>query len=217
MFAKNKKTILKLMKNYFILIFTLLSLKNMAQTDAKIKFQKNKYDLAVSYYKKSDFVNALDQFSIASKIKPENEIAQESLKKIDTLKEILRKDILDKVNGTWLLPGDKPLWSLNANEEFKNKTVDELVEIGNNKILFYEQDRVTKVKKLIKTEDLVYYNADKSDSLFSVIILSDGTIWNCSIDPSSNVLHVINIAKKDENGIDKIEEDNLEAYYKKAI
>jgi len=95
--------------------------------------------------------------------------------------------------------------------------VDELVEIGNNKILFYEQDRVTKVKKLIKTEDLVYYNADKSDSLFSVIILSDGTIWNCSIDPSSNVLHVINIAKKDENGIDKIEEDNLEAYYKKAI
>ena len=217
MFAKNKKTILKLMKNYFILIFTLLSLKNMAQTDAKIKFQKNKYDLAVSYYKKSDFVNALDQFSIASKIKPENEIAQESLKKIDTLKEILRKDILDKVNGTWLLAGDKPLWSLNANEEFKNKTVDELVEIGNNKILFYEQDRVTKVKKLIKTEDLVYYNADKSDSLFSVIILSDGTIWNCSIDPSSNVLHVINIAKKDENGIDKIEEDNLEAYYKKAI
>lgn len=217
MFAKNKKTILKLMKNYFILIFTLLSLKNMAQTDAKIKFQKNKYDLAVSYYKKSDFVNALDQFSIASKIKPENEIAQESLKKIDTLKEILRKDILDKVNGTWLLAGDKPLWSLNANEEFKNKTVDELVEIGNNKILFYEQDRATKVKKLIKTEDLVYYNADKSDSLFSVIILSDGTIWNCSIDPSSNVLHVINIAKKDENGIDKIEEDNLEAYYKKAI
>jgi len=89
MFAKNKKTILKLMKNYFILIFTLLSLKNMAQTDAKIKFQKNKYDLAVSYYKKSDFVNALDQFSIASKIKPENEIAQESLKKIDTLKEMI--------------------------------------------------------------------------------------------------------------------------------
>lgn len=217
MFAKNIKTNLKLMKNYFILIFTLLSLKNMAQTDAKIKFQKNKYDLAVSYYKKSDFVNALDQFSIASKIKPENEIAQESLKKIDTLKEILRKDILEKVNGTWLLAGDKPLWTMNANEEFKNKKVDELVEISNNKILFYEQDRATKVKKLIKTEDLVYYNADKSDSLFSVIILSDGTIWNCSIDPNSNVLHVINIAKKDENGIEKIEEDNVEAYYKKAI
>lgn len=205
------------MKNYLILIILLFSLKIAAQNDAKAKFQKNKYELAVSYYKKSDFVNALDQFSIASKIRPENEIGQESIKKVDSLKEILRKEILEKVNGTWLMTGDKPSWTVNANDNFKKKLVDELVEIGNNKILFYEVDRKTKAKKLIKTEDLVYYNMDKSDALFSAFILSDGTIWNCTVDDKSKVLHVINIAKKGEKGVEKITENNEEVFYKKAI
>ncbi|OIV43696.1 hypothetical protein [Flavobacterium johnsoniae] len=205
------------MKNYLILIILLFSLKIAAQNDAKTKFQKNKYELAVSYYKKSDFVNALDQFSIASRIKPENEIGQEAIKKVDTLKEILRKEILERVNGTWLMTGDKPIWTVNGNENFKNKEVDEVIEVNDNKILFYEQDRKTKVRKLIKTEDLVYYNMDKSDSLYSAIILSDGSVWNCSIDDKSKVLHIINIARKGQNGVEKITQDNQEVYYKKEL
>jgi hypothetical protein len=205
------------MKNYLILIILLFSLKIAAQNDAKTKFQKNKYELAVSYYKKSDFVNALDQFSIASRIKPENEIGQEAIKKVDTLKEILRKEILERVNGTWLMTGDKPIWTVNGNENFKNKEVDEVIEVNDNKILFYEQDRKTKVRKLIKTEDLVYYNIDKSDSLYSAIILSDGSVWNCSIDDKSKVLHIINIARKGQNGVEKITQDNQEVYYKKEL
>lgn len=205
------------MKNYLILIILLFSLNIAAQNDSKTKFQKNKYDLAVSYYKKSDFVNALDQFSIASRIKPDNEIGQESMKKLDTLKEILRKEILEKVNGSWLMTGDKPSWTLNAIENFKNKDFDEVLEVNDNKILFYEQDRKTKVKKLIKTEDLVYYNIDKSDALYSAIILSDGSVWNCTIDDKSKVLHIINIAKQGENGIEKITQDNQEVYYKKEL
>lgn len=205
------------MKNYLILIILLFSLKIAAQNDSKTKFQKNKYDLAVSYYKKSDFVNALDQFSIASRIKPDNEIGQESMKKLDTLKEILRKEILEKVNGSWLMTGDKPSWTLNASENFKNKDFDEVIEVNDNKILFYEQDRKTKVKKMIKTEDLVYYNMDKSDALYSAIILSDGSVWNCTIDDKSKVLHIINIAKQGENGVEKITQDNQEVYYKKEL
>lgn len=205
------------MKNYLILIILLFSLNIAAQNDSKAKFQKNKYDLAVSYYKKSDFVNALDQFSIASRIKPDNEIGQESMKKLDTLKEILRKEILEKVNGSWLMTGDKPSWTLNASENFKNKDFDEVLEVNDNKILFYEQDRKTKVKKLIKTEDLVYYNIDKSDALYSAIILSDGSVWNCTIDDKSKVLHLINIAKQGQNGVEKITQDNQEVYYKKEL
>jgi hypothetical protein len=205
------------MKNYLILIILLFSLNIAAQNDSKTKFQKNKYDLAVSYYKKSDFVNALDQFSIASRIKPDNEIGQESMKKLDTLKEILRKEILEKVNGSWLMTGDKPSWTLNASENFKNKDFDEVLEVNDNKILFYEQDRKTKVKKLIKTEDLVYYNIDKSDALYSAIILSDGSVWNCTIDDKSKVLHLINIAKQGQNGVEKITQDNQEVYYKKEL
>ena len=202
-------------KKYFTVIILLFVIKSFAQNDAKAKFQKNKYELAVSCYKKLDFINALDLFSVASKIKPENELGQESIKKVDTLKCLLRKNMMQKALGTWKLTGDKPMWAVKTTKDSQNVLVDEFVEISENKILFYEQDKKTLAKKTIKTENLVYYNKDKSDSLFSAIILSDGTIWNCTVDDKSHVLHVINIARQTENGIEKIENENLERYYLK--
>jgi hypothetical protein len=202
------------MKNYLIIVFLLLSVGIFAQDDSKTKFQKNKYELAVSCYKKADFKNALDLFSVASKIKPENELGKESIKKVDSLKSILRKDIINKALGVWKMTGDKPVWAV-KNTVDTEKPVDAFIEITKTQIVFYEQDKKTRVKKVIKTEDLVYYNKDKSDSLFSAVILSDGTIWNCNINDASNVLHVINIAKQTENGVQKIESENLERYYLK--
>lgn len=202
------------MKNYFILVFMLFSVKNIAQTDAKIKFQKNKYDLAVSYYKKADFKNALDLFSIASKLKPENELGKESIKKVDALKTILRDEALSYIVGTWKMAGDKPTWAQTGNIE-KNE-IEEMVEISKEKILFYEMDKKTQIKKMVKAEDLKYYNKDASDAAFSDIILSDGTIWSCLLNKETNVLRVINVAKKTETGIEKITSDNEEAYFVKV-
>ena len=202
------------MKNYLNIVFLLLAISTFAQNDAKAKFQKNKYELAISYYKKSDFKNALDLFSVASKIRPENELGQESIKKVDTLKSILRKDIMEKAVGIWKMTGDKPVWAVKTAND-SQKQVDEFVEITQNKIVFYEQDKKTLAKKIVITEDLIYYNKDKSDSLFSAIILSDGTIWNCTISENASTLHVINIAKQTEKGVEKIENENPEYFYMK--
>lgn len=201
------------MKNYLIVIILLFSVKSIAQNASKETFQKNKYELALSYFKKSEYVKALDLFSIASKIKPESKIGEDALKKVDTLKEILRKDILAKVSGTWLVTGNKPIWTLTANEDFKNKKVDKLIEVGQDKILFYEQDRKSKVKTLVKTEDLLYFNDDRSDSLYSAVILSDGRIWDCILNEDSKVMRAINIAKYGKKGVQKITESNSEVYF----
>lgn len=204
------------MKKPLIFLFLLFASKIIAQSDPKVAFQKTRYELGISYYKKADFLKALDLFSIASKIKPENELGKEAVKKVDTLKNMLRRDIMQKVIGTWKMNGDKPLWSVDAASNTSAKTVEELVEINQNQILFYETDTKTKVKKLIKSEDLKYYNKEQCDALFSAIILSDGTIWNCSLDEGGDVLHVINIAKQTENGIEKITSNNLERFYSKV-
>ncbi|QOG04258.1 hypothetical protein [Flavobacterium sp. MDT1-60] len=204
------------MKKPLIFLVLLFSCTIIAQNDPKVAFQKTRYELAVSCYKKADFVKALDLFSIASKIKPENELGKESVKKVDCLKTMLRKSIMDKVIGTWKMNGDKPLWAVNAASNTNYKTIEELVEINQKQILFYELDTKTKAKKLIKSEDLAYYNKDQSDALFSAIILSDGTIWNCSLNEGADILHVINIAKQTENGVEKIKADNLERFYSKV-
>ena len=204
------------MQKALFFIVLLISFKSVAQNDSKAAFQKSRYDLAMSYYQKSDFVKALDLFSIASKIKPENQLGKDAFKKIDTLKTMLRKNILSKIIGTWKMTGDKPIWSVNANLKSNVNGIEELIEISQSKIVFYEQDLKTKVKKTIKSEDLAYYNKDESDALFSAVILSDGTIWSCLLNDDSTVLHVINIAKQTEKGIEKITSDNLERYFSKV-
>jgi len=202
------------MKNTFVLIVLLNTLQFFGQNDQKAAFQKNKYDLAVSYYKKADFVKAIDLFSLAAKIKPENEIGKEAVKKVDTLKGLLRKEILSHVIGTWKKTGNQPTWST-ASASTNQASFDEVVEIKENEILFYEVDKKTKVKKLLKTENLVYNDSNSCVSAFSEIILSDGTIWNCSLNEKSNILHVINVAVKTEEGIQKINSNNEEGYYVK--
>jgi len=210
----NKKPTVYIMKNTFVLIVLLNTLQFFGQNDQKAAFQKNKYDLAVSYYKKADFVKAIDLFSLAAKIKPENEIGQEAVKKVDTLKEILRKEILSHVIGTWKKTGNQPVWSTTTTST-NQSSFDEVVEIKENELLFYEVDKKTKVKKLLKTENLVYNDAKSYVSVFSEIILSDGSIWNCSLNEKLNVLHVINVAVKTEEGIQKINSNNEESYYVK--
>lgn len=199
------------MKKYHILLGLLLSFKSFAQNDSKTAFQKSRYELAVSYYKKADFRKALDLFSIASKLKPENELGKESTKQVDALKTILRNDVLSRVVGKWKLTGDKPTWAQTTITS--QNDIEEIIEINQDKILFFETDKKTLIKKMVKSEDLKYYNKDVTDGVFSDIILSDGTIWSCLLDEEANVLHVINIAKQTEKGIENITSNNEEAYF----
>lgn len=202
------------MKNPLFFIVLLIVSKSIAQNDPKTAFQKSRYELALSYYKKADFEKALDLFHFASKIKPETAIGQESIKKVDTLKTVLRENIMAHAVGTWKMAGDKPIWA--TTQPQPEKDFDELIDINQKEILFYQVNKKTKEKKTIKSEELIYYNKEESDAMFSDIILSDGTIWNCMINQNADELHVINVGKKDENGFEKIESDNMELFYTKV-
>ncbi|WP_337966873.1 hypothetical protein [uncultured Flavobacterium sp.] len=204
-------------KLYFLIIILSLTIQTFAQNNSKITFQKNKYELAVSYFKKADFKNAIDLYYTASRIIPENEIGIASLKKVDSLRIILREKLLDQALGTWKTVGNKPGWATDQTSKNAGKTSDDLVEVNKTKILYFEKNKKTQEKKLIKTEDIVYYNGqDSDDASYSNVILSDGNIWHCSINDSSNEMHVINIAKKDENGTEEIKSDNEERFYIKV-
>lgn len=204
------------MKTKLFIIVLFISFKNFAQNGSKIAFQKSRYELALESYKKTDYKKAIDLFYVASKIKTDNEIGQESIKKVDSLKTILRENLLKKAVGTWKMVGDKPVWAVKQNETMSEENIDELIDITENEILSYELNKKTKEKKLIKSEKLVYYNKEKCDALFSDIILSDGTIWKCMINESSDELHVINVGKTGEAGVEKITTDNEERFYIKV-
>lgn len=204
------------MKKALLFIFLVIATKTIAQNASKTAFQKSRYELAVSCYEKADYKNALELFHVAYKMKPDTKIGEESIKKIDTIKTVLRETALNQVLGTWKMAGDKPVWAVSQTQSNPQKDFDELVEITEKEILFYERNKKTQEKKMVKSEDLVYYNKEESDALYSDIILSDGTIWNCSVNENADELRAINVGKKDENGVVKIESDNDEIYYVKV-
>ncbi|HEY1195271.1 MAG TPA: hypothetical protein VGE71_13945, partial [Flavobacterium sp.] len=129
--------------------------------------------------------------------------------------EFLRKEILDLAVGVWKKSGSQPVWSSTAVNNENPTNADEFIEISENEILFFEVDKKTKEKKILKKESLVYNDQKSAVSLFSEIVLSDGTIWNCSLNEKADVLHVINVAVQTEQGVEKINTDNLETYYVK--
>jgi hypothetical protein len=116
--------------------------------------------------------------------------------------------------GTWYFSGDKPTWAV---KEEDNTPFTKLMVISEDKIAFYEQDKKTKEKKLIKSEDLVFYDKNKSDPLFSALKLSNGNIWLCTFSEDSKTLHAVNIAAENENVVKKIDIDNQERFYIKAL
>ncbi|MBP1223803.1 tetratricopeptide repeat protein [Flavobacterium sp. 1355] len=191
-----------------------MSFKNFCQSNPKEAFQKNRYELAVSHYNKGEYTKALDLFSVAYKMNPENQFGKQSIEKIDILKSILRKDFLNKILGVWYFSGEKPTWAV---KEDDHTTFTKLMEVSEDKIAFYEEDKKTKAKKLIKSEDLIFYDKNKLNSLFSAIILSNGDIWLCTLSEDAKILHAVNIASDNQDGVKKIDIDNQERFYTKVL
>ncbi|MDX6183434.1 hypothetical protein SGQ44_13195 [Flavobacterium sp. Fl-77] len=205
------------MKNYLVIITFLFALQNYAQSDVKKKFQKNRYDLAVSHYKKLEYTKAIDLFFVASKIDPESPIGLESRQKVDTLKTILRKELVNHLQGTWRKTGNEPSWTTKEKSKISSTEKDELIVINDKQILFYEQNIKTKERKLVKSENFVFYDKEDLNGVFSGIILSDKTIWTYSVDDTAKTLQMLCVGEETQEGTKKIIVDNPEIYCEKVL
>ena len=203
------------MQNYFVFILFLLVFKTSAQNDSKAKFQKNRYELAISHYKNSDYIKAVDLFFLSSKIDPESPIGQESIQIADTLKTLLRKDLTDKLVGTWRKTGNQPEWVYIEKNEIIKKEYDEIMVITPNNILFYERNISTNETKLIKSEELIFYSKENLYNLHSQVIFSDNKIWTYLLDKDAKTLRTVNTGIDKKEGSERIVKDQQEVYYEK--
>ena len=90
------------MKNYiFIIIFLIVSIELTAQGNSKYEFQKDRFDLGESFLQKEQNEKAIQLFFFAHHIIPDNERGQISYKKYDSLKSIVRENLLKNISGNW--------------------------------------------------------------------------------------------------------------------
>lgn len=89
------------MRNAIILTSILLPFQIWAQNNIKTKAdQLQEYQRATTYLKTKQLNEALNKFYYTNWLNPETEIAAFCLKRADSLKIILRKDLIISLNGS---------------------------------------------------------------------------------------------------------------------
>jgi hypothetical protein len=201
------------MKNFTFLFLFLFSFQSWSQSDQKMWLQKNKYDSAISYFDKNEFAAAADFFLFAYKIKPDSELGKISKNKFDSLKPVIRKKLIDKLVGTWKMNGNIPSWS---HKNLKSDKIEnELMIIDADKISYYLQNKSTEEMKLIKTEEIIFYDSFEKNNHITEMLTSDKRLWSYYIDEYSKNLRAINTGKITDSGKAKIDLDNEEIYYER--
>ncbi|MCV9933448.1 hypothetical protein OIU80_14255 [Flavobacterium sp. LS1R47] len=201
------------MKNFTLFFILSFSIQSWSQSDQKMWLQKNKYDLAISYFDKNEFGAAADLFLFAYKIKPDSELGKISKNKFDSLKPVVRKKLIDKLVGTWKMNGNIPSWSQRNLKS--DKAENELMIIDPDKISYYLQNNSTKEMKLIKTEEIIFYDSFEKNNHVKEILTSDMRLWSYYIDEYSKNLRAINTGRVTATGKTKIDLDNEEMYYER--
>ena len=168
------------MKNSILIIIILISLKSFGQKNDADKYQNEWFEKAKFEIKKPDLVGALIMFYWAYENNPESELGKVCLKKIDSLKPLVRKEQIDKWKGTWKLTN-------------KESEKEYFLEISETEIKFYEKKNGSSEKKLVKTEKILFNEINYgSYPTYWELIFSDNQIWNFNIidEIDENILFV---------------------------
>lgn len=155
--------------NFFVILFffsfKLVSQINLKNTNTQLKY----FNEANTELNKEHISVALILFDFAYELIPENEIGKNSIKKIDSLKPILREKLKRDWKGTWELK-----------EIINNKK--KYLKITDSEIKFYEEDVNSYIPVLVRTEKIIF-NEVKYHFYTSYweLIFSDGYLYNFSL------------------------------------
>ncbi|MEA9415747.1 hypothetical protein [Flavobacterium sp. PL02] len=195
------------MKNYiFIIIFLIVSIELTAQGNSKYEFQKDRFDLGESFLQKGQNEKAIQLFFFAYHIIPDNELGQIAYKKYDSLKSIVRENLLKNISGNWKKISTDSNWVMPD----ENGLIGEMLTINSNEILFFELYKKSKEWCFIKTEPVIFCKKAEIatyidyDSNFTEFVYKNKEVWRYSIDENSGILNAYFIGFETENGVSEM-------------
>jgi hypothetical protein len=195
------------MRKIIVLILFFVSFSSFGQDEKIINFQKERFDYAILFLEQSEFEKAADLFSYVHKLIPNNELGKFALKKVDSLKPIIRKKFKEKVSGKWKMTKD--------NLNITNVLV-KYIEIENDQISYYEQLKNSKEVKLVKKERMKFVDQIGMNRSFTEFADSNKKIWALLIDESTGILRVINTGEETKDGRTESVCGNIEYEYIKV-
>ncbi|OXA76642.1 hypothetical protein SAMN05444397_101128 [Flavobacterium aquidurense] len=140
------------MRPVIIFISLLLYIQSWSQNNNQIEdLQLKDFNRAKDFLKDSNLNGAMNSFYNANRFNPKKQIGALSLKKADSIKIILRKNLSNELVGNWKMIDDVPSWVMR-----ENSIVGQMIKINTSEIQFFELIRNAKNWKLAKTEKILY-------------------------------------------------------------
>lgn len=184
------------MRSAIIFITLLLYVQSWSQNNNQIEdLQIKDFNRAKDFLKDSNLNGAMNLFYNANRLNPKTQIGALSLKKADSIKIILRKNLINELTGNWRMIDAVPTWVIR-----EDSIVGQMLKINTSEIQFFELIRSAKNWKLAKIEKILYSDEFSESSSYTDLIYSNNEIWHYWLDEKTGYLNLTNTGKKTEKG-----------------
>ncbi|TDD99095.1 hypothetical protein [Flavobacterium sandaracinum] len=198
------------MKKYILIIFLFSFSLIWSQKSNHSKNQKIYLKEAQESLNKSDNASAIGFYTYVYEINPNNDLGKRAKIKSDSLKSLPRKKYIESIIGKWKLNKIGSNWGF---ENYKDSLINRILIIDKNKLIFFEENKITKELKKIKSEDLIFLSTVNEDNYSNEFLFSDNQIWWLGIDKNNSQLRQMNTGEKNKDGRTEIVCGNSELYY----
>jgi hypothetical protein len=190
------KIVVHLIRIKIFAIVFLLSIPVFSQNNNDTEdLQTKEFNLANEYLKNAYLTTAINSFYYVNRLNSKTLIGNISVKRADSLKIILRKNLITELAGNWKMFDDIPSWVMR-----EDSIVGKMIKIDSSEIQFFELIRNAKNWKLTKTEKILYSDTLSSESSYSDLIYSNNEIWNYHINEETGYLDLTYTGDKTESG-----------------
>ena len=194
------------MRNYLLLL-TFFSISCFGQRDI-VERQKHQFETAnKSLSEKRSLSEILICYKSAYLVDTESEIGKICLAKHDSIRPILRNQLMKKIIGKWKLE------SIGSNWGMESKS-DEIIVITENSISFYKYDDKSKTTTLSRNQKIIYSNTIALMVGYSELVFDDKTLWAFFLNSDGN-LNLENTGEITTEGIMHSVCGNTEMVYKR--
>lgn len=190
-----------------LILFCLIGFQMMGQNLSKEEFQKNRFDLGISFLLKGKEEKAIQLFHFAHHIIPNNELGCIAFNKYDSLKPIIREKLRRNIIGNWKKIDEGPSW-VTPDE---NGIVGEMITVTENEILFFELYKKAKEWRLVRTEPIVFcklVEIEKQyieyEATFREFVYKNKEMWQYNINDETGILEVHHIGYEKDDFIQEI-------------
>ena len=176
------------MKKLYILFLFLVSFQLFGQNKNIIELQDYWYNKAKNDLNNQKINSAFIGYYFSYEIVPNSSLGEKSLKISDSLKNILRKELIKNLIGNWKIKFPKKIKSKKDKEQYNQ--LGKILMITNDSIFYFKRKKDLKFKKYLSSQKISFCNLETLFPIYADIIHSNKIIWNYHINKRKNILTI---------------------------